>query len=42
MTNRQTDSWYHNFSVWLDPLDRNPAHFTSVGYLTPEPFLLLA
>ena len=38
---RQTVSLYHNSSVWLDTRDasswdRNPADFTSVGYLTPE------
>ena len=38
---KQTISLYQNSSVWLDPQDtssrdRNPADFTSVGYLTPE------
>ena len=44
---RQTFSLYHSSSVWLDPRytssrHRNPADFTSVGYLTQEKSPILA
>ena len=36
---RLTVSLYHGSSVWPDASsrDQNPADFTSVGYLTPDP-----
>ena len=44
---RQTLSFYHNSSGWLNTLDtsswdRNPSDFTSVGYLTLDLSLFLA